>query len=107
MSELKRIGQPRPNPIESGDDAVGRTSARVARPFVREPQVDASSYPSAAGTAVLNLSDGQTSQIRKLLVALRKKSDLASDVRKQIFSLLSGEQRRALGAAYFIISVRV
>lgn len=69
--------------------------------------VESASLPSEAGTAVLNLSDEQTSRIRKLLVGLRIGSAVATDVRNQIFSMLSGGQRKMLGAAYFIISVRV
>jgi len=63
--------------------------------------------PSVSGTAILNLSDEQTTNIRQLLVALRRGQKAASDVRSQIFGLLSGGQRRVLDAAYFIISVRV
>jgi len=38
---------------------------------------------------------------------LRRGQRAASDVRSQIFGMLSGGQRRVLDAAYFIISVRV
>jgi hypothetical protein len=64
-------------------------------------------FPNPNGTAVLHLSAAQTAVIRTLLIALRLGKSKVNDVRSQIFDLLSGEQRRALGAAYFILSVRV
>lgn len=56
---------------------------------------------------MLNLSDEQTTGIRSLLIGLRGGQRTADDVRKKIFEMLSGGQRRMLDAAYFIISVRV
>ena len=71
------------------------------------PEVEPGGFPSPSGTAVLNLNDEQTSRIRKLLIGLRTGKNVADDVRNQIFSLLSGGQRKMLPAAYFILSVRV
>jgi hypothetical protein len=56
---------------------------------------------------MLNLSDEQRATIRILLNAMRFGGAVADEVRKKIFNLLSGGQRRLLDSAYFIISVRV
>ena len=56
---------------------------------------------------MLNLTGDQASRIRKLLIGLRTGKSAAAEVREHIFAMLSGAQRRMLGAAYFIISVRV
>jgi len=91
---------------------VGRsTSDRVPLPLPRlqPPAVDnePGGFPSATGTAILDLSAEQTSAIRKLLIGLRTGKNVVEDVRHGIFMLLSGGQRRVLGQAWFIISVRV
>jgi hypothetical protein len=88
------------------------TAPRVGSPTVpRSPNVTArvpgGDFPSELGTAVLELTSEQSSQIRKLLIAMRLGRAMANDVRTGIFALLSGRQRRMLDAAYFIISVRV
>ncbi len=70
------------------------------------PPVPSGDFPSAAGTAVLNLTVDQLSRIRTLLVALRMGRAVANDVRSQIFGLLTSGQRRVVGAAWFILSVR-
>ena len=48
----------------------------------------------------------QVASIRKLLMGMRYGKNLADDVRGQIFALLNKGQRRVLGAAWFILSVR-
>ena len=68
---------------------------------------DTGGFPSATGTAVLNLTGEQASRIRALLIGLRTGKNAAADVREHIFAMLSGGQRRMLPAAWFIISVRV
>jgi hypothetical protein len=79
--------------------------ARVTMPT--EPGRDRSGdFPSPAGTAVLNLTTDQVVRIRVLLLAMRLGKAVAEDVRKQIFGLLTGGQRRVAGAAWFILSVR-
>ncbi len=69
-------------------------------------RVSSADVPSEAGTAVLNLTSDQIARIRLLLVAMRLGRFVADDVRKQIIGMLSGGQRRMIGAAYFILSVR-
>jgi hypothetical protein len=71
------------------------------------PRAASPSVPSVEGTAILNLSTEQFASIRRLLVGLRNGKSRADEVRAQIFNLLSGGQRRVIGAAWFIISVRV
>jgi hypothetical protein len=65
------------------------------------------SFPSIEGTAILNLTSDQFAGIRKLLIGLRLGRSIADDVRAEIFGMLSKGQRRVLGAAWFILSVRV
>ena len=98
MSNLGRIRR-----VDTG--ATPSATPGTTRPVATEDRSGV--VPSVSGTAILNLSDEQTSNIRQLLVAMRRGQRAASDVRSQIFSLLSGGQRRVLDAAYFIISVRV
>jgi hypothetical protein len=91
---------------------VGRSSSDrvpVPLPQVRPPAVDnePGGFPSPNGTAVLDLTIEQTSTIRKLLIGLRTGKAMVDDVRHGIFSLLTGGQRRVVGQAWFIISVRV
>ena len=45
----------------------------------------ADSFPSAEGTAILNLSSEQFAGIRKLLIGLRLGRSIADDVRAEIF----------------------
>jgi len=85
----------------------GTPSSTGARPLNTIPlPAGSGEFPSPAGTAVLNLTVDQVLRIRILLVAMRLGKAIAEDVRGQIFNMLSGSQRRMLGAAYFIISVR-
>lgn len=106
MSNIDRPGRTGGSPPASV--SLGTTSApgtRLAPPSPAERATSAD-LPSAAGTAVLNLTSEQISRIRVLLVAMRLGRALAGDVRGQIFALLSGGQRRNIGAAWFILSVR-
>jgi hypothetical protein len=64
-------------------------------------------FPSTEGTAILNLTSEQFAGIRKLLIGLRLGRSIADDVRAEIFGMLTKGQRRVLGAAWFILSVRV
>lgn len=106
MSNVNRVG----NLPSAGGSATGGTTASGTAPrlpTLRPPSgVATNSIPSAEGTAVLNLSSEQVVNIRKLLMGMRYGKDLAADVRSQIFALLTGGQRRVLGAAWFILSVR-
>jgi hypothetical protein len=97
MSNVSRLGR-------SGSDRVP-----VPLPQIRPPAIEnePGGFPSPNGTAVLDLTTEQTSTIRKLLIGLRTGKTLVEDVRSGIFSLLSGGQRRVVGQAWFIISVRV
>jgi hypothetical protein len=42
-----------------------------------------------------------------LLIGMRLGRSIADDVRSEIFKMLTKGQRRVLGAAWFILSVRV
>ncbi len=97
-------------PSTGGSPAGGATtpSGTAPRlPTLRPPSpAQTNAIPSAEGTAVLNLSSEQVASIRKLLMGMRYGKSVASEVRSQIFALLTGGQRRVLGAAWFILSVR-
>ena len=97
MSNVGRVGR-------SSSDAVSIPLPRIAPPAVNN---EPGGFPSPTGTAILDLTAEQASAIRKLLIGLRTGKNLVDDVRHGIFSLLSGGQRRVLGQAWFIISVRV
>ncbi len=91
---------------------TGRSSSErvpVPLPQIRPPAAnnEPGGFPSPNGTAVLDLTSEQTTTIRKLLIGLRTGKALVEDVRHGIFSLLTGGQRRVVGQAWFIISVRV
>jgi hypothetical protein len=105
VSNIDRTGR-----TSSGPPAVPAretTSAPAARTLPPPPiELASSELPSPAGTAVLNLTGEQIARIRILLVAMRLGKALAADVRSQIYEMLSGGQRRVIGAAYFILSVR-
>lgn len=97
MSNVGRVGR-------SSSDRVPLPLPRVQPPAAtNEP----GGFPSPTGTAILDLTVEQTSAIRKLLIGLRTGKTVVDDVRHGIFTLLSGGQRRVLGQAWFIISVRV
>jgi hypothetical protein len=88
--------------------SLGTTTASGARPAPPSQleRTSSADMPSAAGTAVLNLTVDQIARIRVLLVAMRLGRAVAGDVRNQIFAMLNGGQRRNIGAAWFILSVR-
>ncbi len=96
MSNVNEVRRPAP----------GGSAARPAPGRVPVARAGAA-FPSADGTAILNLSDEQTAGIRALLIGLRLGKHVADDVRTRIYAMLTKGQRRVLGAAWFIISVRV
>ncbi len=105
MSNIDRSGRTRGSALNPASGTPTAPRARVAMPPGTERATSAD-FPSAAGTAVLNLTSDQLTRIRMLLVAMRMGKAGAEAVRKQIFGLLTGGQRRVAGAAWFILSVR-
>lgn len=105
MSNVNEVRSAGVEGTSAGGPTQTGPSPRPAPPPA--PQRGSASVPSVEGTAILNLSSEQFSSIRKLLVGLRAGKSRADEVRSQIFNLLSGGQRRVIGAAWFIISVRV
>jgi hypothetical protein len=103
IDRTRRTGSGSPSAPTTGTPTAPR--ARVTLPDVAERATSAD-MPSAAGTAVLNLTVDQVVKIRILLVAMRLGRAMADDVRSQIYNMLSGGQRKVIGAAYFILSVR-
>jgi hypothetical protein len=101
---VDRTRRPATDPVTAPQVGSPAISPRRIAPAERIPSGE---FPSELGTAVLELTSEQSSQIRKLLIALRMGRSAANDVRNGIFALLSGGQRRMLDSAYFIISVRV
>ncbi len=106
MSNVDRPG--RSSGSSSLSPSTGASSAPRARVLTpgSGPLNAGNDIPSSAGTAVLDLSAEQVSQIRLLLTSMRMGKSLAEDVRQRIFSLLTKGQRRVVGSAWFIISVR-
>jgi hypothetical protein len=105
VSNVNRVGLPAAGGSAAGGTAPSGTAPRL--PTIRPPAPLApGSIPSAEGTAILNLTGEQIATIRQLLMGMRYGKNLAADVRGQIFSLLTKGQRRVLGAAWFILSVR-
>jgi hypothetical protein len=109
-----RVAKPRfPAPFgrkyyrEQCEPGRGRTSGHRRRRFQPPSTGAADSFPSTEGTAILNLTSEQFQGIRKLLIGLRLGRSIADDVRAEIFGILTKGQRRVLGAAWFILSVRV
>jgi hypothetical protein len=102
VSKVRGVGS-----ASVGAPTGGGTAASASR---RAPasrgSANENAFPSPEGTAVLNLSTDQFTAIRTLLIGLRNGKAQADQVRSRIFALLSGSQRRALGVAWFIISVR-
>jgi hypothetical protein len=90
----------------AGGAAPSGTAPRLPR-FQPPAMSPADSFPSTEGTAILSLTSEQFTGIRKLLIGLRLGRSIADDVRSEIFSLLTKGQRRVLGQAWFILSVRV
>jgi len=103
VRNIDRAGRPGSAPTTAPTGAPGTRTIPVPTPGERAAGAD---LPSPAGTAVLNLTGDQVLKIRLLLVAMRLGRALAADVRKQIYDLLTGGQRKNIGAAWFILSVR-
>jgi hypothetical protein len=106
VSNVNKVGLPATGGTPAGGATASGTAPRLPRfqPPSMSPQ---DNFPSSEGTAILNLTSDQFQGIRKLLIGLRLGKSIADDVRSEIFSLLSKGQRRVLGQAWFIISVRV
>jgi hypothetical protein len=106
VSNVNQVGLPITGGTPPGGATTSGTAARATR--FQAPAMSASdSFPSVEGTAILNLTSDQFTGIRKLLIGLRLGRSIADDVRSEIFGMLSKGQRRVLGAAWFILSVRV
>lgn len=103
VSNVNQVRRPLGAPVPGGAPPGG--SGVRPSPAVRPAATPA--FPSAEGTAILNLTGEQLSNIRRLLIGLRSGKTRVEEVRSRIFGLLSGGQRRVLGQAWFIISVRV
>ncbi len=107
MSNVNQVGRGTVGGTPVGGPSTSGTAA-PRLPGFRPPAMPASdSFPSTEGTAILNLTSEQFNGIRKLLIGLRLGRSIADDVRSEIFGLLTKGQRRVLGAAWFILSVRV
>jgi hypothetical protein len=105
VSNVDRVRLPAAGGSPAGGTTPSGTAPRL--PTIRPPAgVPPGTIPSAEGTAVLNLTSEQIATIRQLLMGMRYGKNLAADVRGQIFALLTKGQRRVLGAAWFILSVR-
>lgn len=108
MSNVNQVGG---RPAVGGAPVGGPSTSGTAAPRLpgfQPPAMPATdSFPSTEGTAILNLTSEQFNGIRKLLIGLRLGRSIADDVRSEIFGLLTKGQRRVLGAAWFILSVRV
>jgi hypothetical protein len=100
------VGLPATGGVPPGGAAATGTAPRLPR-FQPPSTGAADSFPSTEGTAILNLTSEQFQGIRKLLIGLRLGRSIADDVRAEIFGILTKGQRRVLGAAWFILSVRV
>jgi hypothetical protein len=108
VSNLNPIRPPGPGvAAPAGGSAPSTGSAPRLPAFQAPPIAQSNSFPSIEGTAILNLTSEQFTGIRKLLIGLRLGKSLADDVRSEIFGMLTKGQRRVLGAAWFILSVRV
>ncbi len=105
MSNVNQVRLPATGGRPAGVTTPAGTAPRL--PTIVPPAgVQTNAIPSPEGTAVLNLTGEQIVNIRKLLMGMRYGKNLADDVRTQIFNLLTKGQRRVLGAAWFILSVR-
>lgn len=107
MSNVNKVGLPTTGGAPAGGATASGTAAPRLPRFAPPAMPAADSFPSAEGTAILNLSSEQFAGIRKLLIGLRLGRSIADDVRAEIFGILTKGQRRVLGAAWFILSVRV
>lgn len=106
MSNVNKVGPGATGGTVAGGPAASGTAPRLPR-FQPPAMSPADSFPSTEGTAILNLTSEQFTGIRKLLIGLRLGRSIADDVRAEIFGLLTKGQRRVLGQAWFILSVRV
>jgi hypothetical protein len=106
VSNVNKVGLPATGGSAVGGPAAGTTAPRLPR-FQPPSMSPADNFPSTEGTAILNLTSEQFTGIRKLLIGLRLGKSIADDVRSEIFGMLTKGQRRVLGAAWFILSVRV
>ena len=104
---MNKVGLPAPGGTPAGGATASGTAAPRLPRFQAPSVGPTDSFPSSEGTAILNLSSEQFNGIRKLLIGLRLGKNIADDVRSEIFGLLTKGQRRVLGAAWFILSVRV
>ncbi len=107
MSNIDPVRLPPAGTAPAGGSAPSNTAPRLPAYTAPPAPTQASSFPSIEGTAILNLTTEQFSGIRKLLIGLRMGKSVADDVRSEIFGMLTKGQRRVLGAAWFILSVRV
>jgi hypothetical protein len=107
VSNVDKVGLPASRGTPTGGATPSGIAAQRLPRFQAPPTGPSDSYPSTEGTAILNLSSEQFNGIRKLLIGLRLGKSIADDVRSEIFGLLTKGQRRVLGAAWFILSVRV
>lgn len=106
MSNVNKVGPAGVGGAAAGGAAPSGTAPRLPR-FQPPAMPPADNFPSSEGTAILNLTSEQFTGIRKLLIGLRLGRSIADDVRAEIFAILSKGQRRVLGQAWFILSVRV
>jgi hypothetical protein len=107
VSNVNKVGLPSAAGAPVGGPSAGGTAPRLAPRIQPPPMPAADSFPSTEGTAILNLTSEQFTGIRKLLIGLRLGRSVADEVRSEIFGMLTKGQRRVLGAAWFILSVRV
>jgi hypothetical protein len=107
VSNVNQVRLPATGAAPAGGSAPSTTAPRLPAFSPPPAPTQSNSFPSIEGTAILNLTSEQFSGIRKLLIGLRLGKSIADDVRTEIFGLLTKGQRRVLGAAWFILSVRV
>jgi hypothetical protein len=105
VSNVNNVRLPATGGAPAGATPSG-TTPRAPR-FQAPATTSHDGFPSTEGTAILNLTSEQFAGIRKLLIGLRLGRSIADDVRAEIFGMLTKGQRRVLGAAWFILSVRV
>jgi len=106
VSNVNKVGLPTTGGAPAGGAVPSGSAPRLPR-FQPPAMSPADNFPSTDGTAILNLTSEQFAGIRKLLIGLRLGRSIADDVRAEIFKLLTKGQRRVLGQAWFILSVRV
>ena len=106
MSNVNQVRLPATGGAPAGGATPSGTAPRLPR-FQPPPTTSQDVFPSTEGTAILNLTSEQFAGIRKLLIGLRLGRSIADEVRSEIFGMLTKGQRRVLGAAWFILSVRV